>query len=632
MVYSSSGGKPSGKNPRGARKIELLQRALRIARKAGPPASPEEQALLDELTGEAASALEALESYGPVRLCPEQSRQARSSPPRAEQRRACALAVDRSTREAVAGSGGREMPGYSIEDRYRLIAENSVDVIALLDLSMHCTYASPSLERFTGFAPEEAIDKPLSETLTPESLSLAGSAFAEELAVVGSGGADLKRHRIMELEHYRKDGSTVWGEVRASFVRDESGRPSGILCVTRDITERKQAEQEKAKLEQELLQAQKVEAIGRLAGGVAHDFNNMLTVINSYASFAIEDLDESDPIRDDVLQIKEAGQRATALVRQLLAFSRRQVMEIEVLEPGETIRGLEKMLRRLLGEDIELFIHCCEELGMVRADKAQIEQVIMNLVVNARDAMPRGGRLVLEATNVLLDEAFARRHPGTSPGPFILLSVSDTGAGMSDETRARIFEPFFTTKGEGKGTGLGLATAYGIVRQSGGAIVVKSEAGAGSTFEVYLPRVDEIRHGAASPAPAPEVKGNETVLVVEDEPGVRAIAERSLRNAGYQVLLAANAGEALLYFEQPDRRMDLLLTDVVLPHMSGKQLADRLRDLCPSIRVLYMTGYADETIARHGVADPDVRLISKPFTGLDLTRRVREVLDEPKEP
>ena len=424
------------------------------------------------------------------------------------------------------------------------------------------------------------------------------------------------------------DGITIWLKTSKVPLHDAEGRVCGLLGVYDDITDVKRAEEERHTLEEQLRASQKMEAIGSLAGGIAHDFNNLLSVILSYAEFAVEALRDGDPIRDDLLEVRKAGERATALTRQLLAFSRKQVLQPELIELNRIATGLEKMLRRILGEDIDLVQRLAPELGVTVADPGQIEQVLMNLVVNARDAMPNGGKLTIETDNVEVDEAHAARRPDIRPGSFVRLAVTDTGCGMDAETRARIFEPFFTTKGKGKGTGLGLSTAYGIIKQSGGHIWVYSEPGQGTTFSVYLPR----EAGGTMPAPgsreiAPAAHGDETILLVEDEDAVRELARRILDGSGYAVLTAANGGEALLACERHAGPIHLVLTDVVMPLMSGRALADRLARVRPEARVLYMSGYTDNAIVHHGRLDAGTHFIGKPFNATDLARKVREVLD-----
>jgi len=398
--------------------------------------------------------------------------------------------------------------------------------------------------------------------------------------------------------------------------------PDMAILHTEDITNQRRTEQQ-------LQASQRLEAIGRLAGGVAHDFNNLLTVINSYTAFAIDALPESHPVRSDLIEVLTAGERGAALTRQLLAFGRKQILEPVILDLNEVVRGVERMLRRLLGEDIDIMVVLADGLGNVEADPSQVEQVIMNLAVNARDAMPQGGKLTIETANVELDEQYAEKRISVRPGQFVRLSISDTGCGMAATTRERIFEPFFSTKEHGKGTGLGLATVYGVIKQSGGHIWVYSEPGHGSTFKVYLPQVDvqplETKRRPASLSP----RGNETVLIVEDETPVRKIAERVLTTAGYRVLTAATPREALLLCEEHAGEIELLLTDVVMPEMGGRDLAERVSKLNSNIKVLYMSGYTDNAIVHHGVLDREARFIAKPFTFVTLTRKVREVLDEP---
>jgi PAS domain S-box-containing protein len=398
--------------------------------------------------------------------------------------------------------------------------------------------------------------------------------------------------------------------------------PDMVILLTEDVTDRRRTEEH-------LLLSQRLEAVGRLAGGVAHDFNNLLSVIISYAGFAMDELHESDPIRADVLEIRNAGQRAAALTRQLLAFSRKQVLQPEVLNLNGVISGIEKMLRRLLGEDIDITVSLAENLALVEADPGQIEQVVMNLAVNARDAMPTGGALTIETSNVLLDKAYADQHIAVKPGRFVLLSISDTGCGMDAETREHVFEPFFTTKEKGKGTGLGLAMVYGIVKQSGGSIWVYSEPGYGTTFKVYLPSRIGSESGFRVRPELPAMKGSETVLVVEDEEAVGKLTARILRKAGYRVILATSGGDAIMLFEKHGSAIDLLLSDVVMPQTSGRELAERLLQMNPRLKVLYMSGYTDSAIVHHGVLDAGTSFISKPFSTADLTTKVREVLDAP---
>jgi two-component system, cell cycle sensor histidine kinase and response regulator CckA len=386
---------------------------------------------------------------------------------------------------------------------------------------------------------------------------------------------------------------------------------------------------ERSRLEEQLQQAQKMEAVGRLAGGVAHDFNNLLTVINGYSQLILDRLPADDPMRTHASQIKNAGDRAASLTRQLLAFSRKQVLAPQVLDMNRVVAGIDKMLRRLIGEDIELATVCHPHLSRVKADPGQIEQVIMNLAVNARDAMPQGGRLTIETDNVDLDTNYPGQRTVIVPGAYVMLAVSDTGTGMSPETKSRIFEPFFTTKEQGKGTGLGLATVYGIVKQSGGYIWVYSEPGKGTTFKIYLPHAE----GVAEEAKEVEERsraagGSETVLVVEDNEAVLSFVRGVLKARGYTLLEASGSEEALKVMESYSEPIHLLLTDVVMARMSGPELAAKLAPLHPEARVLYMSGYTDDAIVHHGVLDAGTYFLQKPFISETLTRKIREVLDQ----
>jgi len=401
------------------------------------------------------------------------------------------------------------------------------------------------------------------------------------------------------------------------------------LIACEDITELKRAEEEKTVLQEQLRQSQKVEAVGCLAGGIAHDFNNLLTVIKGYSQLSSIELKEGDPLRGNIDEIQNATDRAASLTRQLLAFSRRQVMEMKVLDLNTLLRDLEKMLRRVIGEDIEMVIQLAEDLGRVRADVGQIEQVIMNLAVNGRDAMPNGGKLTIETANVELDEFYARSHGDVKPGHYVMFSVSDTGVGMTPEVRERIFEPFFTTKEKGKGTGLGLSTSYGIVKQSEGDIWVYSVQGKGTTFKIYLPRVNEPLEEIRKEVLKEELpRGNETILIVEDEEEVRKLAGKILERQGYRILEASQGDDALRISERHGGPIDLILVDVIMPGMSCSELAKHLKSPHPKMKVLYMSGYTDNAIVRHGVLEKGVNYIQKPFTMEGLARKVREVLDK----
>src|SRR5437867_8211074 len=392
--------------------------------------------------------------------------------------------------------------------------------------------------------------------------------------------------------------------------------------------ERKRAEEALRQSEARLRQAQKMEAVGRLAGGVAHDFNNLLTVITSYSDLLLEDLGSDDPKHDDVAQIRKAADGAAVLTRQLLAFSRQQVLEPKVLDLKATVASTEKLLQRLIGEDVRLTTSLAPDLGAVKADPGQLEQVIINLAVNARDAMPAGGRLTIEAANMEMDDVYVRSHAPARPGRYVMLAMSDTGIGMDEQTKARIFEPFFTTKESGKGTGLGLATVYGIVKQAGGFIWVYSEPGRGSSFKVYLPRVDEpVAPAIARPAPAEPRRGTETVLVAEDAPSVRLVTRQVLERYGYTVLEAPTGDIALRLAAKHHGPIHLLLTDVVMPGLSGRQLAEQLAQLRREMKVLYVSGYGESAVVHHGILESGVAYLQKPFTPETLARRVRDALD-----
>jgi signal transduction histidine kinase len=387
---------------------------------------------------------------------------------------------------------------------------------------------------------------------------------------------------------------------------------------------------ERKHLEEQLVQSQKMEAVGRLAGGIAHDFNNLLTAIIGYSQLVMSRLDQSDPMRRQIEEIEKAGKRASTLTSQLLAFSRKQVLQPRVLNLNELIADIGKMLQRLIGEDVELRTNLDRGIGSVKADPGQVEQIIMNLAVNARDAMPKGGKLTIETQNVYLDEAYATEHAEVQSGPHVMMAISDTGTGMDRETQARIFEPFFTTKEKGRGTGLGLSTVYGIVKQSGGHIWIYSEVGKGTAFKIYLPRVEEMAEEMETPSPLGEsLRGMETILLVEDEEAVRKLAVQVLRLNGYTVLEAADATEALQIYEQYEGTIHLIITDVVMPGLSGRELADRLAPFRPEMSVLYMSGYTDNAIVHHGVLDAGTAFLQKPFTPDDLARKVREVLEAP---
>jgi PAS domain S-box-containing protein len=472
-----------------------------------------------------------------------------------------------------------------------------------------------------GYTAEEMIGHPMWE------FNIEGETAREQILAKLAG--TLLPGRNLERLYRKKDGTTIPVLIEDRLILDEKGRISGIRCTIQDITARKQVEDERESLKEQLRQSQKMEAIGKLAGGVAHDFNNLLTVIQGYGELLLNSLDQGSRLRQDVQEIMHASERASSLTRQLLAFSRKQVLQPKVLDLNAHVSNMDKMLRRMIGEDIELVTLLAEDLGRIKADPGQIEQAILNLAVNAKDAMLNGGKLTIETANVKLDENYARSRIGVIPGDYVMLSMSDTGGGMAPETKERIFEPFFTTKEKGKGTGLGLSTVYGIVQQSGGNIWVYSEPGLGTTFKIYLPRIEEGTESLRPAAvPTKSLQGSETVLLVEDEEMVRKLACTVLEKNGYTVLEASNGDEALDVVQgRNGNPIHLVVTDVVMPGMSGRQLADRLVSLRPELKVLYMSGYTDNAIVHHGVLDPGIAYIQKPFTPDALASKVREILD-----
>jgi len=512
------------------------------------------------------------------------------------------------------------------EARFRRLSESGIIGITIADVQGTILDANPAYLKMTGYSRDEVLrgDVRWSELTPPELVEVSARA-REQLRATGAAAP-------WETAVLHKDGHSVPALVGVAMLEHPT-----CIAVIADLTDRKAAESGRKhaedalhRSEEQLRQAQKMEAVGRLAGGVAHDFNNVLSVILSYGELIMSDLGPADPLRADVEEICTAASRAASLVGQLMMLSRQQVVEPKVIDLHEVLASMDKMLRRILGEDVELVHVSPKSPGRVLADQSHIEQVILNLVVNARDAMPTGGKLTIETENVDLDEEHAMTHlPGTS-GPHVMLSVSDTGSGMDRGTQARIFEPFFTTKEIGKGTGLGLSTVFGIIQQSGGSLWVYSEPGKGTTFKIYLPRVDADVSVTKAHLPPATLRGTETVLVVEDEEQVRTIVTNILRRQGYRVITAQNGGEALLLCEQHADPIHLLLTDVVMPRMSGPELAKRLAVGRPDMKVLCMSGYTDDSIVRHGVLETGVAFLQKPVTPTSLARKVRELLDHGK--
>ena len=495
----------------------------------------------------------------------------------------------------------------------KVIMECSSNVIVSADLNGNITSLSATAERTLGYAAAEVVGNPISNYLPPEQFA----EFTHNVGIVRQG------HSVdpYRTQRRRKDGTTVDILTKVVPLKNTASEVVGIVAVAQDLTE-------VLRLEQQFVLAQKMDAIGQLASGIAHDFNNLLTVINGYSELLLHDLDPEGSVRELVAEIYNAGQRAGTLTRQLLAFSRQQALEPRAVDLNAVVGDTEKMLRRLVGEDIVSTFKPQPALLTVKVDASGMQQALINLVVNARDAMPHGGSLTIETANVRLDESYGRKHPDVRPGDYALLAVTDTGIGMDEKTKARVFEPFFTTKEPGKGTGLGLAMAYGIIKQSGGSIDVESELGHGATFKVLLPLVQQ----SVSPAvsfdslhAAP--RGNESVLLVEDDDAVRAFAGHVLRTCGYTVREATNGKEAIRLAEGYSRPIHIVVSDVVMPDLGGLEMTKRLRTMTPGLKALFLSGYTDDAVIRHGVLRSEVALLQKPFTAAGLARKVREVLD-----
>jgi two-component system, cell cycle sensor histidine kinase and response regulator CckA len=499
------------------------------------------------------------------------------------------------------------------EELFKLISENAADMIAVVNTDGTRAYNSPSYEKILGYSPEELRGTLGFEQIHPEDRAKVIAA-ADEAKRSGQG-------RRVEYRMSHKNGNWITLESTASAVRNSTGEIQRLVIVNRDVTERKE-------LQQQLQVAQKIEAIGRLSGGIAHDFNNLLGVIIGYTESLQKRMEPQDRYREAIDEIQRAANRAASLTQQLLAFSRKQVLEPEILDLNSAVGEVEKMLQRVIGEHIELTLLLSEPLGVVKADRTQIEQVLMNLVVNARDAMPQGGRLTIATSNVDVAESSPSRPRYMLAGSYVLLKVSDTGSGMSREVQSHIFEPFFTTKEKGKGTGLGLATVYGVIKQSGGYVLVDSELGKGTSFDIYLPQVAPVSGitKTAGPQPAVTVKQRATVLLVEDEPSLRALTRDVLKEAGYTVFDAPDGFQALEIAKRSDIPIDLLLTDVIMPGMSGRSLADALDVSRPDTRVLFMSGYTDGEIETQGVLETGTSILRKPFSQSELLRRVQECL------
>jgi PAS domain S-box-containing protein len=501
----------------------------------------------------------------------------------------------------------------------KTLVEASPLATMVLDKEGHVTLWNPSAEKTFGWTKEEAIGR--INPIVPE--EKIGEFRALRERVLREGGFSGK-----ELHRQRKDGSAIQISLSTAPMWDSRGNLTGIMSVIEDITERKRIELALRDSEEQLRQAQKMEAVGNLAGGVAHDFNNLLTAIRGYSDLLLQRFDADTPYRKEVEEIHKAGERASSLTRQLLAFSRKQVLQPKVWNLNEIVSGMEEMLRRMIDEDIDLINILRADPWSAKVDRGQIEQVIMNLVVNARDAIARRGKITIETGNAYLDDTYVLSHSVVTPGAYAMLAVSDTGAGMDEETKARLFEPFFTTKEKGKGTGLGLSTVYGIVKQSDGYIWVYSEPRRGTTFKIYLPRhespsIEERPEG--SPADVP--RGTETILLVEDEELVRVLARDVLRGQGYTVIEARDGADAMGVALSHRGPIHLMITDVVMPNMGGQEAAVSLAPLLGDMKVLYMSGYSDDAIVRHGVLSPGAQFLPKPFRLDALLRKVRDVLD-----
>ncbi len=512
------------------------------------------------------------------------------------------------------------------EERHRFLTANISDAIWTLDLDRRFLYVSPSIERLAGFSAAEFQELSLEGVLSQDSYERALTTLADELKHDREPGVDPERWRALDLELRCKNGDLLWTESKMSFLRDAAGNPNGVLGVTRDISAWKRTQEALHKSEDRLRQAQRLEAVGQLAGGVAHDFNNLLTVIQGNYDLLMRDFHAADPRRSRLEEIGKAADKAASLTRQLLAFARRQRLEPEILSLNEVVSETGPILERLLPEDIDISIALDSDLGCVEADRGQLEQVLLNLVVNARDAMPRGGGLRITTSNSDLRTGFDVYEPPVVPGHYVRMEVSDDGPGIPEELHAKIFEPFFTTKEVGEGTGMGLATVYGIIKQSKGYVWVDSSPGRGTTFEILLPRSSRTRTEPRPPAIAAVAVGSETVLLVEDEDAVRTLTGSILKEFGYRVLEAASGRQAMEICATEGGRIDLLLTDLVMPEMWGDELAWRLRSAFPRIRVLYLSGYGDRRQKRRSSGDGS--FLEKPFTAERLLEKVREVLDE----
>jgi PAS domain S-box-containing protein len=508
------------------------------------------------------------------------------------------------------------------EKKYRLLADNTLDVIWVMGFDLVFTYVNPAIEKMFGYTREEWVGSSLSDHCTEGELQMMTNIIGDELE-------NIEEHTgvVFETVLIHKDGHDVPVEIHGAFLLDENGDVTFLQGTTRDITERKSAERLHERMEMELRQAQKMEAVGRLAGGIAHDFNNMLGVILGYADLALKRIEPDTSIHAYLREIHTASKRSSELTRQLLAFSRKEIIQPKIINLNDVIRGQQKILAKLIGEDIEMEFFLKDDLWNVEIDPVQIDQILANLTANAQDAIGGVGSVSIETDNVFLDETYISTHFDILPGEYVMMSFSDTGKGMDAETLKRIFEPFFTTKKREEGTGLGLATVYGIVKQNNGTIHVYSEPEHGTIFKIYLPRstgdTDEDREEIAIES----LEGAETILVVEDESQVLSLAKRILEQHGYTIFTMKNPVEACDFVESYAGEINLLLTDVVMPEMNGRELERRIRKYMPDLKALYMSGYTANVIAKRGVLEEGVNFIRKPFAIEALAKKVREVLD-----
>jgi two-component system cell cycle sensor histidine kinase/response regulator CckA len=505
------------------------------------------------------------------------------------------------------------------EERYRILFDNNPFPMWVTDVkTLRFLAINDAALKHYGYSKEEFLSMTIADIRPPEDVP----ALLKSLSETRS-----RKFQAKLWQHIKKDGTVIDVEITShDLVFD--GKPSRLI-LTNDVTERRWAEITLRQIEEQLRQSQKLESVGRLAGGIAHDFNNMLTAINGYSDLILRRLPPNDPLRRNIEEIKKAGERSAELTHQLLAFSRRQILQTKVLDLNKVISDTIIMFQRLIGEDIQLVASLSPEIGNIEADPGQLSQVILNLVINARDAMPQGGSIVIETERVQLDDRYAGHHISVKPGDYVMLAVSDTGIGMDEETKKQIFEPFFTTKEIGKGTGLGLSTVYGIIKQSGGNIWVYSEPGKGSTFKIYLPRIAETTKVSEKSSQSTDShKGSETILLVEDETIVRKLSREVLESCGYKVIEAEHGVDALEICEKYEGKIDLLMTDVVMPKMGGRELAEILTKNYPHISVLFTSGYTDDAVILHGIIDVGTNFIQRPFTFDILARKVRELLDK----